>query len=95
MKIEAPFIQLEWQDNVTEKGKKQGYVNLLSDFKIRGNYIWEFQVTNHLYGAGLTDKFYAHGCDGQLEGEFDTIEDAKKACQIDFQNNIIKYFFKQ
>jgi hypothetical protein len=94
MRLEIPFKKLDWKDNTTDIGKKDGIVYFIADFYIDGNQIWTYYATNYSRSCAAPGscKFKAWFIGGNI-GEFDTLEEAKDACQLHFQKKVLEIFF--
>lgn len=84
--------KLNWRDNVTDIGKKQGLFETLSDVKELGV---TYHIRNYKYFGDKMEenKFYLM-TERQLDAiECDNIEDAKLKAQEHFKQTVLKLFF--
>lgn len=93
--------QLNWEDNISEDGKKEGYFEIISDVIINGSaYIVGFIIRNFINGhptkSNLKDKYFLWIKKGIFKEEcieFNSIEEAKEKAQKEYKKRIIELFF--
>lgn len=89
---------LEWRDNITDLGKKDGLFEIISDVCVESYILMNFSIRNSkvLTIDGIGKTFFLWSKTGFLKEEcfeFSTIEEAKEKAQQEFKNKITKLFF--
>lgn len=84
--------ELNWRDNITDFGKKQGLFEILSDVKELGI---TYHIRNYKYWGDriVSNKYYFFETNGDTTIECDTVDDAKLKAQEHFKQTILKLFF--
>jgi hypothetical protein len=95
--VKIPFKQLSWRDNTTEFGKEKGLVYFIGELYESEKHRYPFLSynINNNYDGKLNDKLLVYNSQYDIElGEFETLFEAKNACQKHLEETIIKTFFE-
>ncbi len=90
--------ELEWRDNISDLGKRDGLFEVISDVCIESYILMNFSIRNSksLTIDGVGNTFFLWSKSGIFKEEcfeFGTIEEAKEKAQQEFKNKITKLFF--
>lgn len=92
------FKKLEWRDNSTKLGKERGLIYFIGEFFIENHpsKIIEYRICNNYDGIlDVKQSLRVFCTENEFKTfDFDEVREAKRYCQIHFEEFITKTFFK-